>query len=275
VTRLDPEALPPVTAELTRRIDGAIAGHMELRLNVARALPGNPGGIEVRHFGHAMASLAREIPFPYMSLVRRFRAADLDQLDAIADFYGDARFGIEVIPSELTPEVAERFLGLGLHMTQFDSLLYGLPISQGPALPDGLTIDPVDADGADLAQQLYLDGFEFPDVDRENARRFLPCWIDDRAIDVRIASLDGEPAAMGILYTHDRISYFAGGATLRDQRRHGCQTALLRHRMTLAAERGADFVVSKTGFATNSQNNMERLGLRLACSMGTWYSQAT
>jgi GNAT superfamily N-acetyltransferase len=261
---------PPVTHDLARRIDDAITAHMELRLDMGMALPGNPGGIEVQYFGHAMASLARHVPFPYMNLVRRFRAVDIDQLDAIADFYGDLDFGIEVIPSDLTPEVVDRFIDLGLHMTRFDTILYGAPSSQGGDVPADLTIDSIGADRAELAQTLYLEGFEFPSADREHARRFLPCWIDDPRIDVRIASLDGEPAAMGILFTHDRLSYFAGGATLPPLRRRGCQTALLSHRMALAARRGAEFVVSKTAPATNSQNNMERVGLRVAYSMGTW-----
>ncbi len=117
MTSPDSDALqimpPPVTHDQARRIDDAITAHMELRLNVGMVLPGNPGAIAVQYFGHAMASLARHVPFPYMNLVYRFRVADIDQLDAIADFYGNLDFGIEVIPSDLTPEVVDRFIDLG------------------------------------------------------------------------------------------------------------------------------------------------------------------
>jgi hypothetical protein len=52
------------------------------------------------------------------------------------------------------------------------------------------------------------------------------------------------------------------------------QTALIRHRMAVAAAEGADLVVGQTAVGSGSQRTMERCGLRVAYTKSVW-TQAT
>ena len=82
--------------------------------------------------------------------------------------------------------------------------------------------------------------------------------------------IDGRPAAAAKLFLHDGVGYFADAATDPDFRGRGLQTALLRHRASVAARSGAELIYSQAAFGSTSHRNMERIGLRVLCTRSIW-----
>jgi ribosomal protein S18 acetylase RimI-like enzyme len=59
---------------------------------------------------------------------------------------------------------------------------------------------------------------------------------------------------------YEGVAQLAGAATLPAHRRHGVQTALLRHRLVDAARRGCDVAVVTTQPGSKSTENVQRFG---------------
>ena len=86
-----------------------------------------------------------------------------------------------------------------------------------------------------------------------------------------VASVDGTMAACGTgLNIPEHCIFALGGAgTMLKYRGRGLQTALLRARMTAAADAGCEYAVVVTNGGSTSQRNCERLGFRVAYSKVT------
>ena len=78
------------------------------------------------------------------------------------------------------------------------------------------------------------------------------------------------PIGMGMLYTSNGIGTFAGGATLPKYRQQGAQTALIRHLIQSAAQSHCTIVVAQTNVGSKSQQNVERLSMRIAYTGSSW-----
>ena len=79
-----------------------------------------------------------------------------------------------------------------------------------------------------------------------------------------VALVDGVPAACGSLSVVDGVGWLGGAATLPAFRGTGLQTALVRHRLRLAAAAGCTFAAATALPDGQSARNLERLGFRLA-----------
>jgi hypothetical protein len=85
-----------------------------------------------------------------------------------------------------------------------------------------------------------------------------------------ICAVDGQPAALGVLYIKNGAASMANGLTISSMRGKGCQTALLYHRIKVAAEAACDLLVSQCSPGSTSQNNQLRTGLRIAGTKAWW-----
>jgi hypothetical protein len=117
---------------------------------------------------------------------------------------------------------------------------------------------------------VYLEGWGFDPAIREGARQNMRHWIDLPGWQLYLASVQGMAASVGILFRKDGVGYLADAVTLPDQRRHGCQTALIRHRVADCASGGDELVVGQAEFASISQHNMERVGFRIGYTRAIW-----
>ncbi len=82
--------------------------------------------------------------------------------------------------------------------------------------------------------------------------------------------VNGTPSGMGMLYLENGRALLAGGATLPQFRKRGSHQALLSHRIQAAAQAACSIVVAQTGAGSESQHNMERLGMRTAYTAAIW-----
>ena len=79
-----------------------------------------------------------------------------------------------------------------------------------------------------------------------------------------VALVDGVPAACGSLSVVGGVGWLGGAANLPAHRGTGLQTALVRHRLRLAAAAGCTFAAATALPDGQSARNLERLGFRLA-----------
>jgi GNAT superfamily N-acetyltransferase len=85
-----------------------------------------------------------------------------------------------------------------------------------------------------------------------------------------LADWQGEPAAAGGLFIHERVALFAGAATAPEFRRRGLQSALLHSRTRHALERGCDLAMMVAAPGSDSQRNAERRGFQVAYTRTKW-----
>jgi GNAT superfamily N-acetyltransferase len=72
-----------------------------------------------------------------------------------------------------------------------------------------------------------------------------------------------EVAGGGGLRIWNGVAQLSGAATLPAHRRRGVQSALLRHRLAIAARAGCDLAVVTTSPGSKSQANVQRQGFAL------------
>ncbi|CAM4053534.1 GNAT family N-acetyltransferase [Deinococcus marmoris] len=78
-----------------------------------------------------------------------------------------------------------------------------------------------------------------------------------------VADVDGTPAATAAQSITEGIAAFHGTATLPEFQGRGVQTALLAHRLNVAAQAGADLASVFVTPGGGSERNVERAGFRL------------
>lgn len=118
---------------------------------------------------------------------------------------------------------------------------------------------------ADLFAATFCDGNGAPPFARPPVAR----WALQPGWRLYLAELDGAPAAAALLVTDDRIGCLAGASTLPAFRGRGCQTALIRRRISDAAAAGCLEVCALTANPA-SRRNLERCGLALAYTKTAW-----
>ena len=95
-------------------------------------------------------------------------------------------------------------------------------------------------------------------------------WIDRRNWRLYLATLDGTPAAAGILSVHGSVGYLAAAATAPAFRGAGCQSELIARRIADAHALACELIVGQCEYGSVSHRNMHRAGLRLAYTKAIW-----
>jgi acetyltransferase (GNAT) family protein len=87
-----------------------------------------------------------------------------------------------------------------------------------------------------------------------------------------MARKNGRPAGVGMLYREGKAAALCAGATLPEIRGTGCHTELLKARIRMAMEDGAEEIFSWALAGSRSQANMHRVGLRTTGITHAWQS---
>ncbi|MBM3460443.1 MAG: GNAT family N-acetyltransferase [Armatimonadetes bacterium] len=261
---MSPE-LPPLTHELTRRLERRVAPHP-----TDPSGPAYPGEPYVVRFGSTLAS--RSTSSRPVDKVYCFSAEDLPRLDEILAFYAEENRTpwFYLSPAGFTPEVAAALTARGFAQREFQqAILYGLPRTEAPLLPEGLSLERVTGQNLDAYVTTLADGFEWPAAWRTAAmadcrRSFHPgaAWY--------LARWEGEPAGCAAVTSWAGIASLAGSAVVPRFRRRGCQTALIQWRLYLATRMNCDLVTGGADFGSASFRNQQRAGLRLAYVESGW-----
>jgi hypothetical protein len=257
---------PVMTRQLANRMQQAIASLTLAGLSAAQRLPGNPYGIEIRTFGSAAAILATGAPADgWWNRVVGLQPGDAAVIDDIVAFYrqNGRRCHVDLDPLTLTDSIGGRLADHGFYPVPNGTVLFGAP-DVTPSEQEHVEIREIGPEQAGYFAELWADGFQVSGDGRAAALQIRMGWFMLPENRRYVAYVDGVAAAIAALYIHNRIGHLNVGATIPAFRGRGVHLELTRRRIADAAAAGCDLVIGDTGgFATTSQNNMERAGLQI------------
>ncbi|MCM3628910.1 GNAT family N-acetyltransferase [Paenibacillus glycanilyticus] len=263
---------PVVTKELAEQLEQSEIDYMTSRVLVIKEREGNPMGADVRTFGGATAFYVKEMPWGTFNSVRGIGAEELGLIDDIIRYYGERSrpFQFEIIPSKANAELLSCLDGHGFYQAGFHATLYGIPSMEQPAYPSGITIREMEEEEFGLYCKLHCLGtglsVEGAGYVADNNR----VLYERQGWKFFIGHVDEQPAGVAVMYVNNGIASLTFAATLPEYRRRGLQTAFLQQRLYEAGLSKCKLVVGQATYASISQNNMERAGLRIGYTRTTW-----
>jgi GNAT superfamily N-acetyltransferase len=253
--------------DLARRIDRA-----EGRLCAAVARECADGRVVETGGGVAVFAAAES---PSNKLIGVGFSGHLDEsaLSAIEELFAARGARLQAEISTLAdPAVHAQLVARGYVPSGFENVLghpLGVRVFQPPP---SITIEPLSShDWAALAD-VMVEGFANPDTGgvggdtihpQDQIRRWLVIAMRSPGYRGYIARVGGAIAGGAALNLDEGVAQFSGAATLPPFRRRGVQTALLRARLSDAAQAGCDIGVVVTQPASRSQENVQREGFAL------------
>jgi len=200
-----------------------------------------------------------------------------EHLDQVEDFYRDSPYGCELVADCGEQEFLARACSLRgwrqsskyawLHMDLNAPEVAGEypEISIREPLPEEQT----------AFLEFYLRGFEAPVANFPAAIRNMRHLFNLPQLHFLIASRKGIDAAIGMLCVFGEVALLSAGATLPEQRRHGCHHAALISRIRLARKLGCTDIYSYAYAGGQSHINMESMGLRTVRVTQSWRFKGT
>ncbi|REK76835.1 N-acetyltransferase [Paenibacillus paeoniae] len=265
--------LPVVNEELARRIQRSEIEFFHSRISSISERSNNIAGVEIKRAGNAIAFYIQSMPWGLFNSVKGYSDEDIDRLEEVMTFYRERerRFQLEIDPIGVSPKLFRHLSESGLFQEGFHSVLYGLPGMEAPELPPEIKIrqiyDEHEFDhfagihcvgsGMDIIHKHHFANNNIGLLNRPGWRLYLAYWKE-------------EPAAVAVMYGSGNIASLTLAATAPQFRRNGLQTSLLKWRMHEAYKAGYELVVAQASFGSQSQNNMERVGLQMAWTRGVW-----
>lgn len=222
-------------------------------------------GVRIKQFGGAWAPANPDEPeLDFQNRVIGLSPEDAGELDAIFAYYRDAgvRPWFELPPVHDFELLSGPLATAGVLPIGFYTVLYGEP--------ERFETDPrvreIGPDEADLFADVLLRGHGVPD---EVPRGHVARWAENATSRLFVAEVGGVPAAAGALVLGE-VANLANASTLPEFRGRGLQSALIRARINTAAAAGAELVCAGASWASQSERNLERAGLRIAYTKTTW-----
>lgn len=202
-----------------------------------------------------------------------FNRDDVGRLDEILAYYAadtlDPTFYLT--PASFHGDVAAALTAAGFHQFEFQqAILYGVPSRELTGAPRDIAIERISPANLDEYLVTMADGFEWSPEWRDAAIEGVRKGFSPNEQHSFLARFRGEPAAVATLRIRDGVASLGGGATTPRFRRHGCHTALLRHRLDVAYLLGCSMVTSGADFGSGSFRNQLRVGLHLAYIESGW-----
>ncbi|MGN7356189.1 GNAT family N-acetyltransferase [Paenibacillus sp. SAF-054] len=261
-----------LTAETVQLIEKSEMEYMLDRMTAIQERVGNPEGVELKHFGSALALYSRTMPWPAFNTVKGIASADLECMDAILDFYRTrGRSGqFEIVPSLVDQRYLKQLSERGYYQSGFHASLYTEPREIHETSPSHIRIEELQEDQFIQYAAIHCRGTGLPDegipsVAANNQVLYArPGWK------FYIAYANEEPAAVGVMHMKNGIASLTFAATLPEFRNQGIQQRLLETRIDEAYRSGCRWVVGQCAFLSRSHRNMERVGMKLGYVRTSW-----
>ncbi|WP_231571705.1 GNAT family N-acetyltransferase [Gordoniibacillus kamchatkensis] len=267
--------VPVVTKELSERLEQSEIDYMTSRVLAIKEREGNPMGVEVRKFGRATAFYVKEMPWGTFNTVKGIASNDIDNVDEIIQFYRERNrsFQFEIIPSKANADLLGYLSDKGFRQNGFHTTLYGVPNGNLAQFSHGVTIRELKEDEFELYGKLHclgtglnLNGASYV-ADNNRVLYDRPGWR------FFIGFVEEHPAGVAVMHISNDVASLTFAATVPEFRRRGLQTAFLQKRIHEAELANCELVVGQASYASTSQNNMERAGLRIGYTRATWVEE--
>lgn len=224
--------------------------------------PGNPLGSNGRFFGAGYVMVHSEC---HTSLLNRAVAIEEVHLNEATRYFEE--FGI---PPRFDLAPALRSPGWNAWMEEHEFEIESYPmmgrrIVAGPAvhtaLSTGMDIRAIQDNDLDSLIEIMASAFNMSFLRRATARDWARVLVEEPNTYSFLAWAEGKPVACGMLAIHNRVAYLGTGATLDGFRGRGLQTAMIQHRINVAADLGCDLACSLVAPDSGSERNLRRCGL--------------
>lgn len=259
---------PTMTQELAIRIENAEAASWVSRLTAVQRLDGNPLGVEIRQVNGVTALMVRKHQHPELQRVLGLSSVHEAIVDDLLGWYRgyDVNCRLDITPFHASKELLHHLTRRGLFQSGFSTVFYGVPTIDRSSLPSQIAVQELASNELGVFADVYT--AHLPGADRA-------FWRDVTKAEFGkwrcyLASVEDNPAGVAALHIDDGIAYLAAAVTLPEFRRQGCQSALLRRRIADAAAAKYELVVTRAAAGSESQWNIERVGLRVAYTKAVW-----
>jgi hypothetical protein len=207
-----------------------------------------------------VSDLPRSRIFNHVYGLGRSRPASDEQLDGIAEFYGEETYFVALARDAEPPDLPERLEARGF-VPDYAWTKFRRGVEPPPPVETELRVEPIGPQHARDFGRIVAAGYELP----EFTGRWLSALFARPRWTCFLAFADNRPAATGALFVCRGVGWLGFAATLPELRRRGAQSALLAARIRAAAELGCTVVVSETGALeegrpSNSYRNIVRAG---------------
>jgi GNAT superfamily N-acetyltransferase len=208
----------------------------------------------------SVADLPRSRIFNHVFGLGRARPATDEELDRIAEFYGEETYFVALARDAQPNDLAARLEARGFE-ADYAWTKFRRGVEPPSEVDTELRVEPIGPQHTRDFGRIVAAGFELPEfVGRWLAALFArPRWT------CFLAFADNTPAAAGTLFVSQGVGWLSFASTLPEFRRRGAQTALLAERIRAAAQLGCSMVVGETGAfeegrESNSYRNIVRAG---------------
>lgn len=261
-----------LSADVAERVENADIDYMAARIRALAELPGNPHGAYVRRVGDATAFLVTADPNPFYNNVMGMTSRSIGHLAELGEWYArhDTVLRVDVTPQSGDDALYASLRAAGLGQVGFFGTLFAAPdvvAAQAASVRTGVTIEP--AEIGEYAS-VYVQGLVYPPafVATMTASVLVLAAVPD--VHLFRARSGGRTIGVGLIHVCGTTAYLAAASTLVEARGRGAQLALIVHRAEVAAALGCELVVGHAAFASSSQRNLERAGLRVAYTKALW-----
>jgi hypothetical protein len=222
-----------------------------------------------------VTDLPRSRVFNHVFGLGRSTPASEDQLDRIAEFYGEDTYFIALARDAAPGDLAARLEARGF-VPDYAWTKFQRGVEPPTPAESELRVQPIGPQHARDFGRVVAAGFELP--------AFFGRWLSALFARPRwtcfLAFAGNEPAAAGTLFVDRGVGWLSFAATLPDFRRRGAQSALRAGRIQAAAVGGCSMVVGETGAleegrTSNSYRNIVRAGFEPVYDRPNYRSPAT
>ncbi|MDQ0059841.1 GNAT family N-acetyltransferase [Paenibacillus harenae] len=258
---------------LISRIVQSEIDYMTDRMLAIKERPGNPEGIEIWQTGHTTCYYSETMPWASFNTVKGFRGEDIEHLDSILEFYEsrgrNAHF--ELIPSFVDQMLMRTLSERGLYQSGFHASMYATPVLQTNEKDDAaIRIRMIEADEFEVYARIHCRSTGLPNDGIPHVAGNNKVLYDRAGWFFYLASIENEPAAVGVMHVSNRIASFTFAATLPEYRGKGLQGRLLSERIHAAAQQKCELAVAQCAFLSQSHRNMEKAGMRIGYVRASW-----
>lgn len=263
------ELLPSLL--LVQEIERAEIDYMTDRMLAIQQREGNPEGIKLQRFGHAVCYYSKTMPWPSFNTVKGITSADLEYIEPILEFYRERgrKPQLEIIPEQANERLIRHLSELGLYPAGHHCSLIAEPRHiLNPA--EQVRLEEVKEGQMELYATIHCRGAGLSDDGIPYVTRNNEVLLHRPGWKFYIAYVDDRPAAAAVMYIKDSKASLTFAATLPEFRQQGLHRLLLIRRITEAYATNCGLVVGQCTYLSQSHRNMEHVGMKLGYVRASW-----
>jgi hypothetical protein len=272
-------SVPLMTQAVALQLEQGKADYIDSWLQGIQEKNGPSSRIDILRIGNLRAFAAHNLQeIGLFNRVIGLGPHNQELLEEIRRFYQD--YGIEKCRLEINPyDTSSDFLAYltsnGFSPSRFETYLYGVAMTSSPHSSTTITVREITSSEVDLFASIHVEGYQealaqVPPIQYDLYRESIKVLYQRSGWHLCFVCMNNLPIGMGMLYTHNQIATFAGGATIPRYRQQGGQTALIHYLIHAAAQAHSTLAVAQTNVGSTSQHNVERMGMRTAYTGSLW-----